>query len=102
MGGAVLNTDQAGEQTMCVPPPPSQAVAIAYRAGILRDEHFLPNNTDDGSEHMRGAAQLKRLDLAMRHATGLPVIVADDPEAAVVTGAGKALAHIDFLRAVAC
>ena len=58
MGGAVLNTDQAGEQTMCVPPPPSQAVAIAYRAGILRDEHFLLD-TDGGSEHMRGAAQLK-------------------------------------------
>ena len=44
---------------MCVPPPPSQAVAITYRAGILRDEHFLPDNTDGGSEHMRGAAQLK-------------------------------------------
>jgi rod shape-determining protein MreB len=57
---------------------------------------------DKGIVLTGGAAQLKRLDLAMRHATGLPVIVADDPEAAVVTGAGKALAHIDFLRAVAC
>ncbi|MED5372566.1 MAG: rod shape-determining protein [Myxococcota bacterium] len=57
---------------------------------------------DKGIVLTGGAAQLKRMDLAMRQATGLPVIIADDPGAAVVAGAARALGHIDFLRAVAC
>jgi rod shape-determining protein MreB len=56
---------------------------------------------DTGIVMTGGAAQLKRLDYAMREATGLPVIVVDDPEAAVVKGSGRALAHLEHLAAVA-
>ena len=82
---------------------PISAILDAVRGVLERaPPELCADIVDKGIVLTGGAAQLKRLDLAMRQATGLPVIVADDPEAAVVAGAGKALAHIDFLRAVAC
>lgn len=56
---------------------------------------------DKGVVMTGGAAQLRGLDRALGEATGLPVIVADDPGAAVAQGAGKALEHVDVLEAVA-
>ncbi|MCP4803879.1 MAG: rod shape-determining protein [Proteobacteria bacterium] len=56
---------------------------------------------DKGVVMTGGAAQLRGLDRALGEATGLPVIVADDPAAAVVQGAGQALEHVEVLQAVA-
>jgi rod shape-determining protein MreB len=46
-----------------------------------------------------GGALLKDLDVALRRATNLPVLVADDPLTSVVRGAGMALGRIGMLRA---
>ncbi len=56
---------------------------------------------DKGIVVTGGSAQLPGLDRAMREATGLPVIVADDPASSVAIGAGRALTNLDFLEAVA-
>jgi rod shape-determining protein MreB and related proteins len=48
-----------------------------------------------------GVALLRKLDERLRRETGLPVIVADDPLASVVTGAGKLLTDAELLLKVA-
>lgn len=48
-----------------------------------------------------GGALLRGLDMLLKHTTGLPVIVAEDPLCAVVNGVGKVLDDLDILRRVA-
>jgi rod shape-determining protein MreB len=48
-----------------------------------------------------GGALLRGLDLLLKHETGLPVIVAEDPLSAVVNGVGKVLDDLDILKRVA-
>jgi rod shape-determining protein MreB len=48
-----------------------------------------------------GGALLRRLDQVLSAATGLPVIVADDPQSAVVKGSGRALEEIELLSMLA-
>ncbi len=48
-----------------------------------------------------GGALLRGLDFLIRDATGLPVIVAEDPLTAVVRGVGKVLDELDLLKRVA-
>ena len=48
-----------------------------------------------------GGALLRGLDLLLKHETGLPVIIADNPLCAVVNGVGKVLDDLDILRRVA-
>jgi rod shape-determining protein MreB len=48
-----------------------------------------------------GVALLRNLDAYLREQTGLPVIVAEDPLATVVTGAGKLLTDRELLTRVA-
>ncbi|RJQ53976.1 MAG: rod shape-determining protein [Nitrospiraceae bacterium] len=47
-----------------------------------------------------GGALLRGLDELLKHETGLPVIVAEDPLTAVVKGVGKVLDDLDILRRV--
>jgi rod shape-determining protein MreB len=43
---------------------------------------------------------LHNLDFVLRHATGLPVSIADDPLSCVALGTGKALEEMKKLRNV--
>jgi rod shape-determining protein MreB and related proteins len=52
---------------------------------------LLGDIVDRGIVMTGGGAMLRRLDYAIAQATGLPVIVADDPLSAVVKGSGRAL-----------
>lgn len=45
-----------------------------------------------------GGALLRGIDLLLREETGLPIIVAEDPLAAVVMGVGKILDELDLLK----
>lgn len=47
-----------------------------------------------------GGALLRGIDLLLREETGLPIILAEDPLAAVVIGVGKALDEIDLLKKI--
>ena len=45
-----------------------------------------------------GGSLIRGLDTLLRQETGLPVVIADEPLTAVVTGTGKMLENIDLLR----
>lgn len=47
-----------------------------------------------------GGALLKNLDLLIRHETGLPITIADDPLSTVARGAGIALDQLGVLKDV--
>src|SRR5687767_1780894 len=55
---------------------------------------------DRGIVMSGGGALLHKLDERLRHETGLPVQVAEDPLSAVVLGAGKMLSDFNLLRKV--
>ena len=57
---------------------------------------------DQGVVLTGGAARLSGLDFALRQGTGLPIIIADCPETAVIRGLGTLLEESNRLRAVAC
>jgi len=56
---------------------------------------------DKGIVMTGGGAMLANLDLLLREATGLPVMLAEDPLSAVVLGTGRCLDELDLLRDVA-
>ena len=60
------------------------------------------NALDDGLHITEGLPNgvLTNLDLVLRHATGLPVSIADDPLSCVALGTGRALEEMKTLRNV--
>lgn len=53
---------------------------------------------DKGIVLAGGGALLHNFDVLLREATGVPVMVCDDPLSAVVLGSGKTLEELDLLR----
>ena len=71
---------------------PVQLIIDAVVASLERTPpELLGDIVDRGIIMTGGGALLRRLDCAIAQATGLPVIVADDPLSAVVKGSGRAL-----------
>jgi rod shape-determining protein MreB len=56
---------------------------------------------DHGAVLIGGGSRLRRLDEALREATGLPVVCADSDGGTVARGAGRLLEQTELLRAVA-
>lgn len=67
-------------------------------------EHTAPelaaDIVDKGIVLTGGGALLSNLDFVLRHATGLPVTIADDPLSCVVLGTGHALEEMNTLKTV--
>lgn len=67
-------------------------------------EHTAPelaaDIVDKGIVLTGGGALLGNMDHVLRHATGLPVTLADDPLSCVVLGTGRALEEMKKLRHV--
>jgi rod shape-determining protein MreB len=57
---------------------------------------LLGDIVDRGIVMTGGGSLLRRLDYVISQATGLPVIVDDDPLSAVVKGSGRALEDLDL------
>jgi rod shape-determining protein MreB len=56
---------------------------------------------DKGIVLSGGSAQLKNLDVLLREETGLPVMVCENPQLAVVLGTGRVLDELSLLREIA-
>lgn len=67
-------------------------------------EHTAPelaaDIVDKGIVLTGGGALLSNLDFVLRHATGLPITIADDPLSCVVLGTGHALEQMKSLKGV--
>jgi rod shape-determining protein MreB len=81
-------------------------VEMIVEAVIASMEHTPPDLAADIAETgiviAGGAAKLDGLDRAIGHATGMAVVVADDPECAAVRGAASFLEDAARLREAAC
>jgi rod shape-determining protein MreB len=80
---------------------PVSAIIDAVKVTL---EHTAPelaaDIVDKGIVLTGGGALLGNLDLALRHATGLPISIADEPLNCVVLGTGRALEDMKTLRHV--
>ncbi len=80
---------------------PINAITEAVMLALERTPPELSADiVDKGIVLTGGGALLRNLDVLLREETGLPVMVADDPVAAVVLGSGKTLDHMELLREV--
>ncbi len=80
---------------------PVSAIIEAVKVAL---EHTAPelaaDIVDKGIVLTGGGALLGNLDYVLRHATGLPVSIADDPLSCVVLGTGRALEEMKRLKDV--
>mgnify|MGYP002877340589 CR=1 FL=1 len=83
----------------------AESVQLIVEAVLSSMEHTPPDLAADiagtGIVLAGGVAQLDGLDRAIGHATGLPVVSAEDPACATVRGAAMALQNQALLRAAA-
>jgi rod shape-determining protein MreB len=81
---------------------PVNAIVEAVRVVLERTPPELSADiVDRGIVLSGGGAQLKNLDVLLREETGLPVMVSENPQLAVVLGTGKALDELKLLKEVA-
>src|ERR1700722_10862496 len=82
----------------------AEPVAAIVEAVKVALEHTAPelaaDIVDKGIVLTGGGALLSNLDFVLRHATGLPVSIADDPLSCVALGSGRALEEMRMLRNV--
>lgn len=93
----ITNSDEVRESLS----EPINAIVEAVRVVLERTPPELSADiVDKGIVLTGGGAQLRNLDVLLREETGLPVMLSDDPECAVVLGTGKALDELKLLREV--
>ena len=81
---------------------PVNAIVDAVRSVLERTPPELSADiVDKGVVLSGGGAQLKNLDVLLREETGLPVMVCENPQLAVVLGTGKVLDELGLLREIA-
>jgi len=82
----------------------SETIAVIINAIKVALENTPPELASDivdrGIVLAGGGALLRGLDSLIKHETGLPVIVAEEPLLAVVNGVGKVLDDLDILKRV--
>jgi len=90
-----LNSDEIREALY----EPLTAIANAVRLALEGTPPELSADiVDKGIMLAGGGALLKNIDVLIREETGLPVMIAEDPVASVVLGAGRVLDDMDLLR----
>jgi rod shape-determining protein MreB len=81
---------------------PVGAIVEAVRSVLERTPPELAADiVDRGIVLTGGGSLLRNLDMLLREETGLPVMVSDSPECAVVLGTGRALDELALLKEVA-
>jgi rod shape-determining protein MreB and related proteins len=76
------------------------AESLAEPVGAIVEAVKVADIVDKGIVLTGGGALLGNLDYVLRHATGLPVSIADDPLSCVALGTGRALEEMKTLKSV--
>ena len=80
---------------------PVNAVVESVKLALERTPPELAADiVDQGIVMVGGGAMLKNLDILLREATGLPVMLAEDPLTAVALGTGRTLDELKLLKEV--
>jgi rod shape-determining protein MreB len=80
---------------------PVSAIIECVKTALEHTEPELASDiVDKGVVLTGGGALLGNLDFVLRHATGLPVSIAEDPLSCVVLGTGRCLEEMRTLQAV--
>src|SRR3978361_877182 len=91
----IMNSDEVREALS----EPVNQIVEAVRSVLERTPPELAADiVDRGIVLTGGGSQLRNLDVLLREETGLPVMVSDSPECAVVLGTGRALDELNLLR----
>jgi rod shape-determining protein MreB len=99
--GIPKTVDISSEEAREALSEPINAIVEAVKVALERTPPELGADiVDKGIVLAGGGALLKGLDILLREATGLPIIIADDPLSAVVMGAGRVLDQIGLLKNV--
>jgi rod shape-determining protein MreB len=99
--GIPKTVDISSEEAREALSEPINAIVEAVKVALERTPPELGADiVDKGIVLAGGWALLKGLDILLREATGLPIIIADDPLSAVVMGAGRVLDQIGLLKNV--
>ncbi len=92
-----VNSDEIREALQ----EPVSAIVDAVRVVLERTPPELSADiVDKGIVLTGGGSLLKNIDVLLREETGLPVMVCENPQLAVVLGTGKALDELKLLREV--
>jgi rod shape-determining protein MreB len=93
-----VNSDEIREALQ----EPVNAIVDAVRTVLERTPPELSADiVDKGIVLSGGGAMLKNLDVLLREETGLPVMVCENPQLAVVLGTGRALDELPLLKEIA-
>jgi rod shape-determining protein MreB len=99
--GVPKNLEISDEEIRTALAEPVATIVNAVRQALERTPPELSADImDRGIVLSGGGALLRNLDQRLREETGLPVVLAEDPLASVVLGAGKVLDDFDLLRKV--
>ncbi len=94
----VVNSDEIREALQ----EPVNAIVDCVRTVLERTPPELSADiVDKGIVLSGGGAMLKNLDVLLREETGLPVMVCENPQLAVVLGTGRALDELKLLKEIA-
>ena len=81
---------------------PVNAVVESVKIALERTPPELAADiVDKGIVLVGGGSLLRNLDVLLREATGLPVMLAEDPLTAVATGTGRTLDELSLLKGIA-
>src|SRR5438270_505785 len=93
------SAESAGARRVFLIAEPVGSIVEAVKVAL---EHTAPelaaDIVDKGIVMTGGGALLSNLDFVLRHATGLPVSIADDPLTCVALGTGRALEEMKTLK----
>jgi rod shape-determining protein MreB and related proteins len=99
--GVPKNLQTSDEEIREALAEPVSTIVEAVRQALERTPPELSADImDRGIVLSGGGALLRNLDQRLRDETGLPVVLAEDPLASVVLGAGRVLEDINLLRKV--
>jgi rod shape-determining protein MreB len=91
---------KANEIRECLQEPIQQVVGAVRRALEITPPELASDIVDRGIVMTGGGSLIRGLDRLLRHETGLPIHIDEEPLRCVVRGAGKILDNMEKYRTV--